>query len=385
MNEVLDFLYRYTFGQIGGLDPTWQPYLKGLLFILIALVIGLAIRQLILARLGAIADRTDNVYDDVFLLILKRKTILWVILVAALFTVETLPWDPTYRRLGRAILTAALVFSITLALVRGFADFLRLYGEKSGTGSAGTTLIRYVGSIVLWAVGLAVILSLFDVSLLPAITALGVGGLAVALAFQDTLANIFAGIYITLSGQIRVGDYVEIGGAEQGFVNDISWRTTTFRTLANNLIIVPNKKLAESTMINYHLPAQQLAVEITLNVAYDTDPDRIEEIIVDEILSAVGEIDGLVGERPAVRFNRFGDSALEIKTFPQVDKIENQFEARHRLMKRLYGRLRREGIEIPYPIRTLRFEENERKDLAEKLRPRTIDTQSRASEKGPES
>ena len=93
-----------------------------------------------------------------------------------------------------------------------------------------------------------------------------------------------------------------------------------------------------------------------MSVAYDTDTDRLEEVIVDEVAAACSDIDGLVDERPAVRFNAFNDSALEVKVYPQVARIEQQFEARHRLMKRMHKRLRAEGIEIPFPVRTLRFE-----------------------------
>lgn len=359
MDRFLDLLYDSTFGQIfTDLDPGYEPYFKTLIFILLALLLGVAIRGIVLARIGTLAERTDNVADDVLLNVLRRKTVLWVLLLAGIFAIPTLPWEERYREIGVQILMAVFVFSVTLSLVRGFADYLQRYGEKTGTGAHGTTLIRYIGSFVFWALGIAVILSLFDVSLLPALTALGVGGLAVALAFQDTLANLFAGIYITLSRQMRVGDYVEISGGptDKGFINDIGWRTTTLRTLANNLVIIPNKKMAESTVINYSLPETIMTFEMILSVAYDTDPDRLEAIIIDEVMKAAGEIEGLIDEEPAVRFTDFAESALTVKVFPKVERLEQSFAARHLMMKRMNARLRKEGIEIPYPIRTLRIE-----------------------------
>ena len=360
MDRILEILYNATFGQVfTDLDPIYEPYFEAFLFLLLALLLGLAIRQVVVIRLGRLTERTTNVVDDVFLEMLSRKTVFWTVLLAGIFAIPTLPWDEKYREIGVQILTAFFVISVTLSIVRGFKEFLRRYGERSGTGAAGTTLIRYIGTFIFWSIGIAVVLSLFDISFLPALTALGVGGLAVALAFQDTLANLFAGIHITLSAQMRIGDYVEISGGEKGFINDIGWRTTTLRTLANNLVIIPNKKMAESTVINYNLPEQAMAVEIMVSVAYDTDPEWLESVLVDETMKAADEIEGLMAEPPAVRFTDFGESGLTIKLFPQVERIEQTFAARHQLMKRINMRLREEGVQIPYPIRTLRIEKDD--------------------------
>jgi small-conductance mechanosensitive channel len=362
LDKILDLLYDSTFGAIFEIDPGIQPYFKTVIFVLLAMMIGIVIRQVVIARIGVFTTRTVNIADDVFLEILRKKTVLWVVLLAGIFAIPTLPWESRFREIGVQVLMGLFVLSFTLSLVRGFGSYLARYGERSGTGSSGTTLIRYVISFIVWSIGIAIILSLFDVSLLPALTALGVGGLAVALAFQDTLANLFAGIHITLSGQMRIGDYVEISGdpTDRGFIGDIGWRTTTLRTLANNMVIIPNKKLAESTVINYSLPESVMAFEVVLSVAYDTDPDFLETIIIDEVLQAAGEINGLVEEAPAVRFTDFAESALTVKVYTKVERLEQSFEARHRMMKRLNARLRREGIEFPFPIRTLRFESSDR-------------------------
>lgn len=361
MDKLLDLLYDSTFGAVFSIDPDYEPYFKTIIFVLIAMLIGIVIRQVVITRIGAFASRTENIADDVFLEILRRKTVLWVLLLAGIFAIPTLPWEERYREIGVQILMGLFVLSVTLSFVRGIGSYLARYGERSGTGSAGTTLIRYVISFLVWSLGIAIILSLFDVSLLPALTALGVGGLAVALAFQDTLANLFAGIYITLSRQMRIGDYVEISGGpnDKGFVSDIGWRTTTLRTLANNMVIIPNKKMAESTVINYSLPESIMTFEMVLSVAYDTDPDMLEAIIIDEVLQAAGDIEGLIKEEPAVRFTDFAESALTVKVYPKVERLEQSFEARHRMMKRLNARLRREGVDFPFPIRTLRIENSE--------------------------
>ena len=94
-------------------------------------------------------------------------------------------------------------------------------------------------------------LNAVGVSITPIITALGVGGLAMALALQDTLSNLFAGIHILAEHTIRIGDFIRLETGQEGYVEDISWRTTRIRMLPNNMVIVPNSKLAQSVVVNY--------------------------------------------------------------------------------------------------------------------------------------
>lgn len=354
MTELLQPLYDLYVSLFGELPKPIAPYFKPVLFILLCILIGGLIRRFLITRLKNIAAQTTNIYDDILADVLRRRTVLWVGLLAAILAVPSLPWRPVDLRWAEQILMAIFVLSLTIATVRAFTQIVNRYSDQSGTGVGGTTLIRYVGSVIFYIAGAIIILSLFDISVLPAITALGVGGLAVALAFQDTLANIFAGIHITLSKQLRVGDYVEIvGQGQQGFVSDIGWRTTTLRTLSNNLVIVPNKKMAESIMLNYNLPETSLSVEISVGVDYSCDPAWVEQVLIDEIKSAYGQVEGLLDVEPAVRFVAFGDSALVINVHPQIDSAERKMPARHALMKRIYRRFREEGISIPYPIRTV--------------------------------
>ncbi|MGE3801757.1 MAG: mechanosensitive ion channel family protein [Candidatus Kapaibacterium sp.] len=352
LQTIFDSVITPIFGEI---PATAETYVKAGMMLLLALLMGLLIRQLVFVRVKKYTEKTANFYDDIILETLRRKTVLWVILIATILTIPTLHWEEQYRRLAEQLTMAVLILSITIAIVRGVSEAITKYSEHSGAGVGGSTLIRYVVSFVFYALGLAVILSLFNVSLLPAITALGVGGLAVALAFQDTLANLFAGIHMTLSQQLHLEDYVQLQSGEEGFVHDISWRTTTLRTLANNLIIIPNKKLSESIIINFNLPMSELAIELNVGVSYDTDPAYVEEVLIDIVKGAYGEVEGVLDEVPAIRFHAFADSSLTMRAFVKVDKVENRFAARHELMKRVYKRFREEGIEIPFPIRTLQF------------------------------
>ncbi len=124
------------------------------------------------------------------------------------------------------------------------------------------------------------------------LTALGVGGLAVALALQDTLANLFAGIHILASKTVQPGDYIRLSSGEEGYVEDINWRQTTVRALSNNLVVIPNGQLAKTNMTNFMRPEQQLTILVQVGVAYDSDLEHVERVTTEVVAEVMTEITG---------------------------------------------------------------------------------------------
>ncbi|MEO5820595.1 MAG: mechanosensitive ion channel domain-containing protein [Vicinamibacteraceae bacterium] len=131
-----------------------------------------------------------------------------------------------------------------------------VYGRHLAPSLGASSLMRNIAWGLVAGLGLLVILNGVGVSITPMLTALGVGGLAVALALQEPLGNFFAGLFLTLAGQIRVGDYVRLDSGHEGFVADFGWRSTRLGMLANNLVIVPNSRLAQALVVNHDLPSQ---------------------------------------------------------------------------------------------------------------------------------
>jgi small-conductance mechanosensitive channel len=122
------------------------------------------------------------------------------------------------------------------------------------------------------------------------------------------------------------------------------------------VVIIPNKKLGDAIIINYHLPSTELTIELAVGVSYEHDPYQVEEILLDEGARAFGEVDGVLDDPPpVVRFKVFGDSSLNFKMFMSVQDFTFKFSAHHEMMKRIYRRFRQEGIEIPFPMRTVQI------------------------------
>ena len=221
-----------------------------------------------------------------------------------------------------------------------------------------TSLTRNVAWTLIAVLGLLVILNGLGLSITPMLTALGVGGLAVALALQEPLANFFAGLFITLAGQIRVGDYVKLDSGQEGYVVDFSWRSTRLRMLANNLIVVPNAKLAQAIVVNHHLPSQDLAVLVDVGVDYASDLRHVERVVVDVGREVMREVAGGVPDfEPFIRYHTFGDSSINFSVILRAKEFVDQYLIKHEFVKRLHTRFNGEGIVIPFPIRTIAYRE----------------------------
>src|SRR5207245_808248 len=136
--------------------------------------------------------------------------------------------------------------------------------------------------------GFLVLLAALGIQITPILTALGVGGLAVALALQDTLSNLFAGAHLLADKPIRVGDYVKVADTVEGYVVDIGWRSTRVRMLQNMVVTIPNKRVAESIITNYDMPDPRLTLLIRVSVDYGSDVELVERLLVDEATRAAG-------------------------------------------------------------------------------------------------
>ena len=217
-------------------------------------------------------------------------------------------------------------------------------------------LLRRTSSVIIYGLGGLLILDLLSINISPLIAGLGLGGLAVALALQPTLANLFAGSYVMTEGVIASGDYIELANGISGYVVDVSWRSTRLRTWHNNLVVVPNSTFAETIITNYQRPAPAVNVYLTCGVSYDSDLFAVERVcreVMDELLdmdpNAVKEYGGWFG------FESFGDSNVDFWLFVQATSRLASFELQSALMKNLHQRLAEEGIVINYPVRTLQL------------------------------
>ncbi|MFZ5863727.1 MAG: mechanosensitive ion channel family protein [Nitrospirota bacterium] len=336
------------------MDPTTLRQIATSAAIFIA-VAGTALfaRRLLLALFRRWAAKTETALDDLFLSVIRGPSISWAIALGLYVGIGTSVLPPRIIQVSFSILHALVILSFTFVAANIASHALRYAAERAELPVAGLTQVVVKGVII--SLGVLILLGTLGVSIAPILTALGVGGLALALALQDTLSNLFAGIHILMEKSIRVGDVIKLESGEEGSVSDIGWRTTRIRLLPNNVVIIPNNKLAQARILNYSLPDKSMALLIPISVSYDSDTALVQRILVEEATHAAGQVPGLLANpAPFVRFiPGFGQSSLDWTLICQVREFVDQYLVQHELRLRILKRFRAEGIEIPYPSRTV--------------------------------
>jgi small-conductance mechanosensitive channel len=333
----------------------WMKLVVPLGALVVTLAIGYAAKRILERALSAWTARLKSPAAAMAASAILGPFMVWVLILAIRLAMESSELPPRVTLWAGRILLALWILSFTIIATRLAGELIRYYGQDVQGVLPVTTLTQNLAQLAVVILGLMVLLNQLGFDITAMLTALGVGGLAVALALQDTLSNLFAGFYISVSRQVRLGDYIKLSTGEEGYVADITWRSTSIRALSNNLIIVPNAKLGQAVVTNYHLPEKRMSVLIQVGVGYNSDPEHVERVLVEEAKRAAGEVPGLLAEpAPFVRFDPgFGESALGFTLICQVAEFVDQYLVRHELRKRIFLRLRKEGIEIPFPTRTL--------------------------------
>jgi len=283
---------------------------------------------------------------------LLRIVVPWEIAVAGLWSALLgLPLTRGWRTDTDHALLAAAVLIATLGLARMTAEVVRA-GALSHAGTSGSaTIFVNIARVLVLMIGALVMLDSLGVAITPLLTALGVGGLAVALALQDTLTNLFAGVHILASGKVQPGDYIQLTGAAggiEGRVVDTNWRNTTMRQLSDNLLIVPNATVATSAVTNFTRPEQDMAVIVALTVGYDSDLEQVERVTCEVAREVMGRVDGGVADgEPLVRYSAFGDLGVKFSVILRTTEVTAQYLLVHEFIKALHARYEADGITIP--------------------------------------
>jgi len=335
--------------------PPWaHTTLMSILVIATGYLVGQLLKRVVGRRLAALAKRTHQTWDDAVAIELSKRVPFWCALLSVYVVSGYWQVVPHVERTLTKFLIVAIGASITLMAAAIVASLTRDYGRRVQGDLPITSLSQNVARIVVVILGVLTILHSLDVSIAPLLTALGVGGLAVALALQDTLANLFAGIQVTLARQVRVGDYIRLDSGHEGHLVDIAWRSARIQMGSHNVVVVPNAKLAQAIVVNYGLPDKEIVTTLEFGVAHGSDLTRVEQATLDEARAVQRSVPGGVAAfDPSVRFHSFTESGIGLTVALRAEEFGDQAALKHELIKRLTVRYAQEGIATASPTRTL--------------------------------
>ena len=264
--------------------------------------------------------------------------------------------DTMILRLPNIVL-AIVILILFYFIARGIQNLLRKFllariGQKSIQD-----IISKIIFISILLIGFFIALGVLDLDkmLTSILAGAGVIGLAIGLALQGTLSNTIGGVVLSFMPKIRINDYIETNDAK-GFVTEISLRNITLRRPDNNYVIVPNSKFVDNSFTNYSL-SERSRITVTCGIGYESDLQGVEDLVIRIIAENFEQQEG---ESVEFFFTEFGDSSINFMTRFWINMVKNkeEYEARHKAIKIIKSHFDAEGINIPFPIRTLDFGKN---------------------------
>jgi small-conductance mechanosensitive channel len=302
--------------------------------------------------LFALARRSKFHLDDEILKILHRPIWISVLLVGALIGVNWISPRPPFGFIFVAALKSALillwVLTINRTMIRIAKDWIRHWRTAQREGSEIISLVMNIARVLLFAGAIFLLLTLWKINITPLLASAGIVGVAVALAAKETLSNFFGGVSVLLDQPYKVGDYIVLDSGERGEVTLVGLRSTRIITRDDVQVSIPNSVITNAKIINESAPEPRFRVRIKIGVAYGSDVDKVEELL----LLLARENDLVSPEpNPRVRFRRFGDSSLDFELLCWARRPHDKGRLVHQLNRSIYKSLDKAGINIPFPQR----------------------------------
>ena len=329
-----------------------NPYLRSIVIAIVIIIITRISISVVFKIVKSLTKKTKTNLDD----IIMQKSATPLTIIIFLFAIKIPLAELPLTENVEAIL-AKIIFSVAVAVVAYMVfilfDIIILNAweqfskrTKTKVDESLTSLIHTILKITLIVIAFLYILDLWGVQIGPLLAGLGIAGLAVALALQPTLTNIFSGVSMILDKTLKVGDLVYLDSETKGKVMKVGLRSTKIKTFDNELVIIPNSTLADSKIQNVALPEPKSRAVVPFGVAYGSNIDQVKQIVLKEIKS-IPHVEK--DPTPSVKFLEMADSALNFKIYFYVDSFENRFGTIDEANTRIYNALNKAGIEIPFP------------------------------------
>ena len=330
--------------------------LISLCYIAGGIIAGIAVEKLVISRLKKLALKTkwegDDIIIDAF-----HSLIIWLgVLIGFYSGLKYLPFTEYAGHIINSVFKVLSILWATILVTKILVGFIRHYSHQDQGLIPSTSILVNITRVSCYIVGILLALESIHISITPLLTALGIGGLAIALALQGPLTNLFAGIQILGSKNLRIGDYIRLDNGDEGYITDITWRSTTIRALTNRIIVVPNSTVITSIVKNFSLPDQEIPVPVDIVVTYQSDLEKVEKISVEVAKQIMQQIPGAIsGYDPVIRFNKIGESGVSFSVIMRAKTFADQYLIIHEFIKAIYKRYREEGIEIGSPVRMVKM------------------------------
>ncbi|MFH0956599.1 MAG: mechanosensitive ion channel family protein [Candidatus Aenigmatarchaeota archaeon] len=354
MLSISAFMFGLT--QIASYIPA--PFSEYFIFAVILGVAFLAARiagRLMVIFEHRIAKRSKTNLDDIMLEHVKGPIQVGIMLAGLYLSHEHFPLLAPLTEQVNIAYSILIPFYVAYFISRVVGGLIDWYGvdvaskTESKLDDQFLPIIKKATYGAIFLITILVMLSQLGIRVETVIAAMGLGGLAVALAPQPTLANFFSGVHMVLDRPVKIGDFIELDTGDRGTVVDIGWRSTKIRTFTNTTVVLPNSKLADSKVINYDSPDSQFGFYVECGVSYDSNLEEVEKVALQTAKDVMKKCNGIPDFEPVVRFREFGPSSINFRVTMRNKTLGDTYLAKHEFIKEIKRRFEKEGITMPFP------------------------------------
>lgn len=300
-------------------------------------------------KLTAWCKKTESDLDDKIVEAIRGPSKLILLSLCFGFSLQM---SPINSGLQTTLLTGSKIFlivSLFWTIERILGAFIYSQTVPATVADSTRAMLRSLSKVIVYSIGLLILLDTLGISITPLLASLGVGSVAIALAAQETLSNLFSGVYILLDKPFRIGDCIRIDEVTEGFVTKIGWRSTHIRLYANNVAVIPNSKIASSMITNFDFPDSETTIPVLISIDYASDLKYVEQVVLEVAFLVQNNLPVAGKNPPSMAFTEFGEFGIHFKVSLRAKRITDGALLKHEFIKALHARFKQEGLNIPFP------------------------------------
>jgi len=333
------------------------PYMDNLLISSIAIVLAFAVFAGILlflfnGYLKTLAGKTETIIDDLIFKYTSKPIFLLILVFGIKLALFNIGWHDRLVNVVDTLLAATFLF----VLMRILDVFIEGWGltfskrTESKLDDVLLPLFHKASHIVFVIIALMWALNIWGINITPYLAGVGISGIVLGLALQDSLKNVLGGINLLVDKTYQIGDKIKLESGEVGIIHDIGLRSTKLMTFNNEVVYIPNGYLANSRVMNFTQPDTKVRGRVDFSVEYGTDVEKVRKVV----LGVVGKIDGVSKKQaPSVQFFEMGDFALKFRVFFWVEHWDKEAAMQLKITEEIYNALNKAKIKIPYPTQVV--------------------------------
>ena len=329
-----------------------NKYILSLIILFLFVILAKLVLFIFSKYLEKFAAKTETEFDDLIFAKTKRPVFYLILAYGLKLSLLNLEIDGVVSNLIATIMAIMFVIILDRIVEITVEVWGKTFAKKTKTkiDNILIPMIHKTIKVIFVIIAFIWILDIWNINITPYLAGVGISGMVLGLALQDSLKNVFGGISLILDKTFRVGDKIKIESGNLGEVYDIGLRSTKIRTYDNEIIMVPNGHLANSRIQNYTRPTAKIRVGVNIGVEYGNNIKHVQKIVVKTIKSMKDVLDD---PAPAAHFFEMGDFSLKFKAYFWVDSWKNAYTKKLEATEKIYDALNKSKIGIPFPTRTI--------------------------------